>query len=40
MNTKKKIFLGREFIVQDKELIDPKLFEIKAVNKKPKWYYL
>lgn len=34
---KKINFLGIKFVQDEKELVDPKLFEIKAINKRPYW---
>lgn len=34
MNVNKIKFFGMNFVLQDKVLIDPKLFQIKAVTKK------
>ena len=38
MNTRKIKILGKNFTVEDKELVDPKLFDIKAIQTKPFWY--
>lgn len=38
MSTKKVKILGKEFTIQEKELVAPKIFEIKAVEKRPFWY--
>ena len=37
MNSKKIKILGHVFSVEDKDLIDPKLFDIKAVKIKKTW---
>lgn len=37
MNNRKVTIFGKEFIIQDKELKNPKLFEIKGLVKKPFW---
>jgi hypothetical protein len=37
MNVKRVNILGYTFKVEDKELVDPKLIEIKAINPRTKW---
>ena len=37
MNVKKKVIFGKEFVMQDKEIADPKLFEIRGLIRKPSW---
>ena len=37
MNFKKVNFFGKDFVFQDKELIDPRIFMIKGIIHEKKW---
>ena len=37
MNVKKINLLGKDFVFQDKELIDPRIFMIKGIIRQKKW---
>ena len=37
MNFRKNNFFGKNVILQDKELIDPRIFMMKGINHDKKW---
>ena len=37
MNVRRRVIFGKVFIMQDKEIKDPKLFIIKGLIKNPSW---